>query len=217
MVITMKQQVAVKERPIPFSGEMVRAILDNRKTQTRRICKHEGVWFNGHPMPDLSKVGKPVLLDLCPYGQLGDRLWVRERVNLEEKRGKGLDIAVYASDGETTLLDTWSWKRDFLPARFCPRGLSRINLEITGIRVERLQDIEREDVYAEGIHGPGLVVGEVFMLCTGQPTIESAEVKYILDQFIDLWDSLNTKRGYSWAINPWVWVIEFRRIDEPAS
>lgn len=223
---TTMQLTTKKERPILFSGEMVRAILDSRKTQTRRVIKPQPIadslyadggwtWRLGKPnfIGASNGLFQSAMIQHCPYGKPGDRLWVRETFSLPlsepcYRSDKACPQVTYNADGDTC------WPARKRPSIHMPRWASRILLEIIDIHVERLQDIEREDVYAEGIHGPGIVVGEVFMLCTGQPTIESAEAKYILDQFIDLWDSFNAKRGYGWDQNLWVWVIEFKRLDE---
>ena len=147
----------MKERPILFSAPMVRALMASQKTQTRRPVKIT------HRTPGLAAcltppVGAPrprVAAELCPYGQPGDQLWVREAIRLvpdqEPDDGTGRVLSVYAADGELTAADAWPWKRSYLPPMHCPRGLSRITLEITGVRVERLQHISEADCWAEGI------------------------------------------------------------------
>ena len=195
-----------RERPILFSGEMVRAILDGRKTQTRRVVARStgmitledvGVW----PVR-LGSDGENHMI-LCPYGNPGDRLWVRERIDLSEKRGEMLDTAVYAADGTVTPLDTWPWKRDFLPSIHCPRGLSRIDLEITDVRVERVQYISAEDAEAEGCVCD---CDKKWM----KPEDQDKPCPVSTSVFSTLWDSINAKRGYGWDVNPWVWVVKFK-------
>lgn len=226
------KKVAVKERSIIFDGEMIRAILDSRKTQTRRVVKtgmlaHSGLRYQGL-FEDLSRVaflgeGSGTKYDFKnPYGKPGDRLWARETIRLRESvDGRGADGATYGADltpvmGEGPLGSyheraslIWHWKGNVLSSRFMPRWASRILLEITDIRVERLRAISEEDAVAEGVGNKG------------QAMIKSEEfIQTMLGavyQFAKLWDSLNAKRGYSWNTNPWVWVIEFRRIDEPTS
>ena len=92
----------------------------------------------------------------CPHGQPGDRLWVKETIRLvpdqEPDDGTGRVLSIYAADGALTVADAWPWKRKQLNSIHCPRGLSRIELEVTGVRVERLQDISEAGSIAEGLH-----------------------------------------------------------------
>jgi hypothetical protein len=200
----------MKERPILFNGDMVRAILDGRKTQTRRVIKpqpkiistHDGSmnilqitgkapWFNGDPN------------HTCPYGVIGDRLWVRETWGLEPDMDEqlkddgltpgqieyeGYHIGYKADGSGAYCVEKWR------PSIFMPRWASRIMLDITDVRVERLQEISEDDAQAEGVGYWGCDTIEVFE---------------------DLWNSINQKRGYPWSSNPWVWVIEFKVL-EPA-
>lgn len=188
----------MKERPILFKGEMVNAILDGRKTQTRRVIKpqpncvhdnHRWVWL------------KEKWVD-CPYGQPGDRLWVREtfcdlgagtipgRI-LYRASFNDLDLEMFHQSGHGSPI----WH----PSIFMPRWASRITLEIVNVRVERVQDISIADCVAEGIK-------------------DSNDLKYLAGSGIEkteyclLWDKINGKT-YPWQSNPWVWVIEFKRID----
>lgn len=259
---TLAEEARMKERPILFNGEMVRAILDGRKTQTRRVIKPftKGLEQN-HPADGEVKWGRDLepfqneemdgpsnydqwwrwrewsedwnAIGQCPYGVPGDRLWVREAwchkwdndgpIYNEDGdydttcvwyRADGVDVMKMDEDCSQAFNKDGTPSSPWLPSIHMPRWASRILLEITDVRVQRLQDIEREEVYAEGVHGPGLVPAEVFMLLTQQPTIESAEAKFLVDSFVDLWDSINAKRGFGWDVNPWVWVVEFRRVDE---
>ncbi len=200
----------MKEKPILFSTDMVKAILEGRKTMTRRIIK---------PQPDLGidpfegyshiTVGNysPALIDKngemypgeeifgaytddgewgwkCPYGQVGGRLWVRETW---KKLHPIMDSkALYKADMMAPDLGK-PWR----PSIFMPRWASRILLEITEVRVERLNCMTESDVSAEGYE-----------------TEVGAEPKPAFSVF---WDSINAKRGYGWSVNPWVWVIEFKR------
>ena len=205
---------AVKERPILFSAPMVRAILAGDKTQTRRVAK---------PVkhPDLGNIYTPGALVLehephhvieraCPYGCPGDRLWVKEthmawwKIDPQNPRGPRLfsHVAAFAADGYQ-LEDSERW----IPSIHMRRAASRILLEITGVRVERLQDITDADIEAEGIDMDVLLAAQDSYdiiakdgNATGRPTLRSA--------WRDLWEST----GGSWAANPWVWVVEFRRI-----
>lgn len=188
------------EKPIIFSTEMVRAIIEGRKTQTRRVIKGYGnIWYIGKLLGDWSLSQPPYMEDgmlhwglqvdvderrtffIKPPYQPGDVLWVRETWAPETKQGVPTGGYVYrASDSpepdEDVLL---KWK----PSIFMPREAARIFLKVTNVRVERLQEITEEDALREG------------MLAR--------------DHFPGYWDKLNAKRGYGWYKNPWVWVIEF--------
>jgi len=186
-----------KERPILFSGAMVRAILDGRKTQTRRVMSERHRYHFIEASGDLA---------LCPYGQPGDRLWVREAIRLvpdqEPDDGTGRVLSVYNADGALTMADAWPWKRSYLPPMHCPRGLSRIDLEVTGARVERLNDCSDADAVAEGI-APELDGWTDY----SNPSCQMCQNP--VDSYRTLWDSING--AGAWEANPWVWVVEFRR------
>jgi len=212
----------MKERPILFSGAMVRALP--RKTQTRRVVKGFAL--------DLPKPGNftPEYVALpengnSPYGYADDRLWVREtffaygrwKTRFSEKKGRDewhfIDMTLecdrayqYAADDPDIPVTTsrhggvtpaW-WKR---PAIHMPRAASRIMLEVTGVRVERLQDISEADAIAEGVHAGS------WEYDNGEGTETARE------SFQCLWDSLNAARGYGWDANPWVWVVELKKVD----
>ena len=187
-----KQRVfeAATERPIIFSSPMVRAILDGRKTQTRRLVKPQPkIILAVHS--DASITTERIFRSgdqriHCPYGQPGDRLWVRETFSLS---GNGYFFRADVPQPETV---KYSWN----PSIHMPRWASRITLEIINIRVERLQEISEKDANAEG-------VGTLFKY--GMPAGRS------IDCFHALWDSINAKRA-PWASNPFVWVIEFKLI-----
>lgn len=188
----------MKERPILFSGEMVRAILDGRKTQTRRVIK---------PQPPES-VSEGYTTYFCPYGIPGDRLWVREtfapRLDVDPitELARARHYAMYKADGGDPH-DPMHWHPydKWIPSIFMPRWASRITLEITNVRVERVQDISVSECRAEGIPQASF----------SSQTDRDAQVH---GEFMQLWDSINAKRGYSWESNPWVWVIEFKRYGE---
>lgn len=159
------------ERPILFSGPMVRAIIDGKKTMTRRV----------------KKPGR----DRCPYGEPGDRLWVKETFatcnhgDIYYRASMPLDLNCGG--------DAIKW----IPSLFMPRRCSRIMLEITGLRIERLQEITGWDAIREGMRSyPGLTYSH---LNKTEP----------IKEFRLLWNNLNEKRGYGWETNPDVWVIEF--------
>jgi hypothetical protein len=210
----------MKERPILMSAPMVNALLAGRKTQTRRILRYQPSEPPEVFKMSLNKSGtKPVIAAwwdggccICPYGQPGDRLWVREAHYLTDNGDS--EYAVYAADGDAVrkhLAEIDELPRDFpesvkkshrklRSSIHMPRWASRILLEITDIRVERLQDISEEDAVAEG----------AFSWASEQTTpvrdIDSARLAYI-----QLWESINGPG--SWDLNPYVWVISFRRVN----
>lgn len=291
----------IKERPILFSSPMVRAILEDRKTQTRRVIKPQpeyvengmykwrrwlpwlpqdahllvehcpfgapgdpsfGVsgdlnWQRGMPPADgwyyVDGLSDPAPVWLCPFlpedypgeeverGLLwgrdehddpeaieleglsldtiqwkrpGDRLWVRETwavVNTLDNRKpseitKGTHywptVWYRATDQhEQEYRDDYFGK--WRPSIFMPRWASRITLEITDVRVERVQDISMADCIAEG-------------MSMDAPLNNRGTGAIARDAFADLWDLLNAKRGFGWDVNPWVWIIEFRKLKEAA-
>lgn len=189
----------MKERPIIFSSPMIRAIFDGRKTMTRRPLKLKDFGRSNTPGYEWTyrdkrmlwnDVNTELLLSKCPYGIPGDRLWVKETWG---KHKAGIDSVVYRADSENQrdkIIDN-KWKSP----RFMPRWASRLTLEITDIRVERLQDISEGDSGREGSYY-GVGAGNW------------RNARHI---FQELWDSIygNFNR---WDFNPWVWVIEFRRL-----
>lgn len=199
----------MKERPILFSGAMVRAILNGEKTQTRRVVKPQPAdvpitngsrdgMYTAWPNADACLEWADVVSDptyyaqagFCPYGQPGDRLWVRETFayHFGELRYRADELP------ESYYAGAKGWR----PSIFMPRALSRITLEIVGVRVERVQDISMYDAMDEGV---------------GKPRYSQFEKgSHLVGAFRDLWDEINEKRGYGWTVNPWVWVVEFKRI-----
>lgn len=193
------------ERPIMFSAPMVRAILAGTKTQTRRVLKQVQIRSAGMPEPEWRSVHT-----LCPYGQPGDRLWVREswRAFAAFNRTPPRDI---------TAGPVWHEARDDVafhptaygtlrPSIHMPRWASRITLEVTGVRVERLQDISEADAIAEGIeHAAVPGWWRLYGRDTSGDMDRSPRVSYH-----SLWESINGPG--SWDANPWVWVVEFKRV-----
>lgn len=220
----------MKERPILFNGEMVRAILDGRKTQTRRPVKPQ-------PPADIDSLHHGRLASLAPYklldddynpqgfgfedgrgqfwkspfGTVGDRLWVRETTCIAPRR--------FAEPDETCVTDSGGFKRyvsykadrhsedamrdynlKWTPSIHVPRWASRIDLEITRVWVERVQDITEEDAKKEGVK-----VGEDRSYSFAEHSLKYEPHK---DAFRDLWQSIYG----TCAANPWVWAYEFRRI-----
>lgn len=201
-VIPSERDHGMKERPILFSAPMIRALLDGRKTQTRRILKpqpqagtEEVLENHGNVFQPWSDTESRLLPDQnwrCPYGVPGDRLWVKEGI----VRGYGNDMQMsrYSADGLPTVADAWPWQRNHLASIHCPRRLSRILLEVNGVRVERLQDISETDAAAEGVNGISSLI----------PTSR--------DAYRQLWKDLNG--AGSWDSNPWIWVVSFKRINK---
>lgn len=252
----------MKEHPIIFSTDMVKAILDGRKTQTRRIIKNTcnicaECWQKAIPHNKKSSIFedietgqslpylKPVFCEhndttagrvFCPYGQVGSRLWVRETWLLTG--GRGSEHLAFKANGYKLFQGLFpeKWK----PSIFMPRWASRIDLEITGIRVERLQEMTEEDAIKEGIakvffepdETTNKALASIGAKLVTQPYPVGFEnyakkldrrYKYFQphdypdfyntakDSFKSLWNSINTKCGHSWESNPWVWVIELKR------
>jgi hypothetical protein len=213
--------VAVKERPILFSGAMVRAILDGKKTQTRRMVNRTALQML-HEGFTPGYVAGPGNAAWCPYGSVGDRLWVRETFAIEQG-GYGTwlpDANVgtihYAADGGSPPIEplqhgfrTGRWR----PSIFMPRNVSRIDLELVNVRIERLQDISHEDAIAEGV--------DVWIdsLPQEQRSGDIRKERLTLKQlaYSYLWDAINEKRGFGWDKNPWVWVVEFKMDGTKAS
>lgn len=206
----------MKERGLIFNGEMVRAILDGRKTQTRRIMKNQpagdfpqtpalirnvvgaGFQWYGH-------YGESGIFN-CPFGAVGDRIWVRE--TWAEAGASAPDLKLYRANYPEHVpthyenvppADEIRWT----PSIHMPRWASRLTLEITGVRVERLRDLNEEDAKSEGITPPsgGVLPGWEYRI-----------------NFRELWMSIYG--AYNWEANPWVWVIEFKVVpnvqDNPA-
>ena len=190
----------MKERPIPFSAPMVRALLAGTKTQTRRIVKARDLeWMDVH-----QGLREPDNAERCPYGQPGgDRLYVREtwaaphaydhlppRLIPQDAR-----IHYAATEDRGGLL----WR----PSIHMPRWASRITLEVTGVRVERLQDISEVDALAEGVTDEGSLVTD----------LNGKDRGGTIAAYATLWEVINGVG--SWDDNPWVWVLQFKHLQEP--
>lgn len=217
----------MRERPILFNGDMVRAVLNGSKTQTRRIMKvqPESNQFGLLRITDSTKrsdIGKyhwaepnatgthlrwPLFS--CPFGAVGDRLWVRE--TWAEAGGSAPELQLYRANYPAHVpshyenvppAESIRWR----PSIHMPRWASRITLEITGVRVERLQDISEADARAEGVHWSDGNPNEF-----GLPTQLVVNAK---EEFAHLWRSIYGEE--SWQANPWVWVVEFKRVEGEA-
>lgn len=209
----------MKERPILFNGPMVRATLEGRKTVTRRPVKatkahddgfmmldHGKDWWPYNAFGDFASDHEGMEYPIaCPYGKLGDRLWVRETCFINDYREASVpeqeraDCEIhYRADGipdfegEEELI---RWR----PSIHMPRWASRILLEVTGVRVERLQDISRADIRAEGLQ------------CPLELASDDVSPNY-RDWYPAAWRELWESTGGNWDANPWIWVVEFKRI-----
>ena len=207
----------IKDRPILFNGPLVRAILEGRKTVTRRPVKATKAHADGFMMLDHGKGWWPynTFGDFtsdhegmeypiaCPYGKPGDRLWVREAwARIRVAQAPDQEWVVYR-EGDNRTDYGGPWK----PGIHMFRRDSRILLEITDVRVERLQDISDKEIEAEGIDLDALADGQDrYDMChagsgaDGRPTLRTA--------WRDLWEST----GGDWDANPWVWCVSFKRV-----
>lgn len=215
--------MTTKDRPILFSAPMVRALLDGSKTQTRRVVKRSDEWPASAVkavMLESRGTALAVAADRCtygpeiscPYGQPGDRLWVRESWSTHA----GFDR--YAPSELTHIRSFHYWADGHLvtgkkrPSIHMPRWASRITLEITGVRVERLQDISPADAEAEGIEPQADGIGWKRGPISGDHPNTAKRTAFPKLAYQSLWESINSPD--SWAANPWVWVIEFKKASQ---
>lgn len=202
----------MKTRPILFNGAMVRALLDGSKTQTRRVVKGSDKWPSSVVRATLLESRGTVMgVDArrctygpeikCPYGQPGDRLWVRETfVKIIGQTAGWIETDYFATYKHGDRLgDSMGVKKKWTPSIHMPRDASRITLEIVNVRVERLQSISESDAVAEGWTRRPEV--------SDDPDVHTDAAR---DWYMDLWESINGPD--SWSVNPWVWVVEFRRL-----
>lgn len=205
----------MRERPILFSAPMVRAILSGQKSMTRRVVKpqpeaipqhvwrprdlgpNRQFWWPCSAVRQMVDLGE--MRSFCPYGVPGDRLWVRETwrhwpVRDGADQREGLDYrATDEDDFEYPVNESiFKWRSPI----HMPRWASRLTLTITDVRVERVQDINDDDAIAEGI-----------------PDYPDFKGDCPVDDYRELWDSLNAARGYGWDANPWVWALTFSVAD----
>ena len=199
----------MRERPILFSGAMVRAILAGAKTQTRRVInpqpqpwgQHGGLQLPGYcaSTDDAFRHGAPIFKSR--FGLPGARLWVREtfaKIDGQTQPWIETDYRATYTHGDR-LGDSLGVKKRWTPAIHMPRAASRITLEVTAVRVERLQDISEADAMAEGVDGSDFSMSHA---AGCGPSARGA--------FRELWESINGQD--SWDANPWVWVVSFQRI-----
>ena len=200
----------MKERPIIFNTEMVKAIKDGRKTQTRRLRGLKKINIRpddwelidtiGYLWKFHNKIDGYTIIIKCPYGQVGDKLYVRESWATDRGYNHLMPSELPHNPDLIFYLTDWPKVDKKRPSIHMPRWASRIELEITEIRAERLQEITPEDALNEGI--PSYPEHDNHPLHPAERTI---------NHFIALWNSINGKK-YPWDSNPWVWRIEFRRI-----
>ncbi|EAM1386800.1 hypothetical protein EHN65_00520 [Salmonella enterica] len=211
----------MKEHGMIFNGEMVRALLDGRKTQTRRVmkpqpevCPRGGHWWPSNVFKTMLHVEEEIqngkggwgglVGDACPFGDVGDRIWVRETFG---DCGERLVFRADTDDGAKCKVERWT------PSIHMPRWASRILLEITNVRVERLNSISEEDCWAEGIEAVDGLFENTEIIDMARKIgccVEDSKPMFAL-----LWQSIYG--ADSWQANPWVWVIEFKRIEgDPA-
>jgi len=238
----------MKEHPIIFNSDMVKAILDGRKTQTRRVIKDSffpkttktttnfagetlkktidkvqihpsdncvgSEWYENGKLVVIPSRFKEIMIKKCPFGKVGDRLWAREtwhflgtdRMRLGRTHLIQDGVVEYKDGSKRTITTHWESTEKYMtkadrwrPSIHMPRWASRITLEITDIRVERLQEIKHKD-----------------FLCEGYPTkdetfyVEYGKYKWAEEWFIGLWNSIH-KKQHRWEDNPWVFIISFRK------
>ncbi|MEH3539426.1 hypothetical protein POV95_01750 [Klebsiella variicola] len=231
------------ERGMIFNAEMVRAILDGRKTQTRRIMKLQpkpsksrpgDFWFSSKKLESMVHVsdlapGNSPIADYhlfiqehcCPFGAVGDRIWVREAFRVHSRATDVATLVYKASER-----NSWTEQTRRVPVAVCnkpatpekwtpslhmPRWASRILLEITDVRVERLNAISEEDAAAEGVPPAGSLLPDYpGTFLTPKGDFATAKVA-----FQRLWESIYGAEN--WLANPWVWVIEFKRVEGGAA
>ena len=230
----------MKMKPILFSGEMVRSILAGTKTQTRRVVKPQPSYVNSLGIPFYPGGKGPVDYRVNPYGQEGSYLRGKETtwmwcakvisgVTLKTKKPKVCWLEcrnvkpIYCADQSEAPTHvpegmvekvgdvTYQWRKKI--GRFLPGWASRMTLEITGIRVERLREISEEDALAEGIHEFKCPQISYFHARKTAPTEDHFLTP--VRAYMDLWETINGPD--SWAKNPFVWVVEFKRVEGAAN
>jgi hypothetical protein len=204
----------MKEHPILFSREMVEAILKGRKTQTRRVIRPQPT---NDPTQDVVR---------CPYGWAGDRLWVRESWapvfffydSVDVEYADGDRVERYPS-GQKQIEQAehygrkTRWGQTLAPSIHMPRWACRLVLQVTEVRIQRLQHISDADIEAEGIEFDG-----DWWLGAPHPVKGHRKVFASRKQaFRSLWNHINEERGYGWDTNPWVWAVSFRRYSSQAA
>lgn len=196
----------MKATPLLFTVDMIRALLDGRKTQTRRIVRRTDAGRVKAPRSSRNwHLDDPDAVKACPYGGPGDLIWVRETwgVLYQQFRNDRDEPTWYRASGDLESLPTW------YPSIHMPRWRSRLTLELTEVRLQRVQDISEQDAEAEGIE----CIGGNFSCSPWRDYSKEQRYKFFSApsaSFRSLWDSINAKRGYSWDSNPWVWALTFK-------
>lgn len=204
----------MKERPILFSAPMIQAILNGTKTQTRRVAKRTAAGHvketGGHRRWHIADFDAYLA---CPYGQPGDRLWVRETWAAPHSEDGRPPRAIQCDQMRIHYLASESrgglvWR----PSIHMPRWASRITLEITSVRVERLWEVSEADAVSEGV---GSITvsdgGESRWVNYNQPESKGCSFGDARSSYRSLWEEINGQG--SWDLNPWVWVVEFKRLE----
>jgi hypothetical protein len=214
----------MKERPILFSSQIVQAILAGRKTQTRRVLNRVATlgpvtefqrsatpgydWIMRDRRLLWNEIKHADLLERCPHGAVGDRLWVRETWRADDYAQDDPERTIYRADADAEALEGIKGIVKFRPSIHMPRNRARILLEITDVRVQRLQEISDSDALAEGIvKWPPVADSwkpqQEWNIAYSSPT----------KAFRALWQEINAERA-PWDSNPWVWAITFRLVDQ---
>lgn len=236
------------EHPMIFSGAMVRRLLDEEhpKTQTRRVIKlpkmMRGEWEpttiggegcttkpgGGDPVPETTAIWNTTTGHCMSFGARGDRIWVKEAVRWSG--GPDVGRGIFVADGSPSVITAWPWKRPTLSPIYLPRGASRITLELLDVRVQRVQDISREDAIAEGARFTDYGQHENQISADGGATwgtTRTQKAGWSLDTttshkqclgsptqaFGNKWIELHGQE--SWNASPWVWALTVKRIEDP--
>jgi len=219
----------MKERGLPFSAWSIPRLQDGSKTQTRRVMKVQPTFKSPYwkvcpqkptclastdPKPcseyqtnDMGLLYAAMNRLPCPYGVPGGIIYAREALVRLPKTGDNAG-AFYAVDHEPVMVGrepmAWRWKRPYLSPRFMPKEAARIRRELADVRAQQVQDISEEGAKAEGC--------ETFFW--GGYEFDCSDCVPVIANFHRVWDSINAKRGFGWDVNPWVWPLTFRRIEE---
>ena len=215
----------MKEHPIIFSTDMVKAILENRKTQTRRVMRPQPLNVDESDGRQVVLIDRPrhdgeglyvVPEDWHPYGVTGDRLWVREtfamRGDIEPDTDRARHYLKYKTDPPSDLGMEWHPYGKWRPSIHMPRWASRVSVEILDVRVAWVQDITEEDALAEGVKASDAVI--MFQVGKDLRPRAAPEMEGTArGAFAVLWDGINAKRGFGWGTNPFVWTLTFKKIE----
>ncbi len=221
----MREIREIREIPIIYSTPMAIAILENRKSMTRRVINPQPLWVADPGIPFKTPDADPKGIIKCPYGQKGDKLYVKETWkvdSVDDRRHRmlidfkaiqsgysGAEIEVKFTPERYAQFRKFYQKNGWQSPYFMPKEAARLWLDNEGVRVERLQDITVEDVISEGLEVDNEIKNPD---PSTHDSIKNWNLAWAQHVFRELWDKLNAKRGYGWDTNPWVWVVEFKRI-----